>query len=126
MYFLVERRNEVGRFDLIAFDHSHCLRAPADLSPLIKNISNTKDEKVYGLFPEFHEFVTYEYVDGALKMLTELTEPTVDAILGSIPDQWEINKETKSAIKDFIGERTSFLLENIHRMISEIKGRLLV
>lgn len=122
--FLHERGNGKGQYDLIAFDHSDCLRAPADLSPLIKNISNTKDENVYGLFPEFHNFIPYEAVDGALTKLKNLSGTTVDAIISFIPDQWEINKETKSALKKFLIERLSFLLENIHRMISEIIGRL--
>jgi hypothetical protein len=124
--FLSERSDEKGRYDLFAFDHSDCLRAPADLSPLIKNISNTKDEKVYGLYPEFYGFITYETVNMVLTKLVDLAGSKIDSILNFIPDQWEINNDTKDALKVFLCERTTFLLGNIHRMISEIKGKLLV
>jgi hypothetical protein len=99
--FLIERNNEKRQYDLIAFDHSDCLLAPSDLSPLIKNISNSKDEKIYGFFPEFHKFITCAAVNEALKKLEKLSDSMVDEILSFIPDKWEINKETKNALKDF-------------------------
>jgi hypothetical protein len=40
-------------------------------------------------------------VNEALKKLEKLSDSMVDEILSFIPDKWEINKETKNALKDF-------------------------
>jgi hypothetical protein len=124
--FLSESTSSGGLYDLISFDYSDCLRAPADLSPSIKNISNTKDENVYGLFPEFNEFITYDAVNETMKQLMTLSSSAVKDFLRLIPWEWQISEETKSALNDFLCTRVSFLSENIWQMISAIKGKLLV
>lgn len=125
--FLTSSKDSKGEYTLIAFDHSDCLRPPAELSPTIKSITNTKDNRIYGLFPEFKPFITCTTVDFALEGLKPLLSSDIaERTVESIPSEWDVGQNTRTALAEFVRERALFLIDNMHGMISAVCEKLIV
>ena len=111
--FLSEVGADPGRFRLVAMDHTHCLGAPDDLSKRLANIGNTKDKRVYGLFPAFQEHVRQCHLDVAMQRLSNLSEDDVQSITDGIPAAWQVATEALVAVRELLVRRACFLVETL-------------
>lgn len=122
LFFKTEQRN---RYEIIAMDFSHCMYTSPTIGKTLKNIDNTKKEVIYGLFPEFREYMDFVTLKPYIERLKFLDEGQIDSILCAIPSEWEFNMVEKGIVKTFLVDRTNFLYDNIERLFEvEIKKEI--
>ncbi len=112
--FLSEERAGPGKFILKAIDQGHIFSCGMQLSRNLTNIANVKDERIYGLFPFFREYVTAEQIghiagEEFKNIQTELWED----LINSFPAAWQVSSDAKQAISRLLLERAHFLADNI-------------
>jgi hypothetical protein len=98
---------------LKAFDFSHCITNGRDLSKSVSHIGNVKDEKIYGLFPEFQSMLNRETVVDLCKRISELEKTDFERIVNSIPSDWKVKDDVKTEISNFLYNRSDFLVNSI-------------
>jgi hypothetical protein len=97
-------------------DFSHCMHTSHTIGKTLKTIDNIKKEAIYGLFPEFKEYINLTTLRPYMERLKDLDESQINSILCAIPNEWEFNISTKEFILSFIVERANFLYDNIERL----------
>ena len=113
--FLSEDQAPEGCFRLVAMDHTHCFTCGRDLAKPIATIKRTKDERVYGLFPGFVLVLQgrRDIVRHAAGRLRGFDAGTCREIVESIPPEWEVDAEARSALCDLICQRAGFVADNV-------------
>ena len=113
--------NQAGRSRLIAIDHTHCFNCGRDLSPSLANISNTKDERTYGLFPPFKEYITPFGLAWCRSLLASIKADDVRRLVASIPEPWDVDDLAKNALTELICTRAAFLADRLENWQPEIQ-----
>lgn len=109
-----------SQFLIKAIDHTHCFTCGGELTTRLAHIDQVGDERVYGLFPEFENFLKRNDLKRAVADLQAIKRSQVEEIVEVIPDQWEVDKPTREALVNFIWDRTIFLAKDfIHRTFSQ-------
>jgi hypothetical protein len=112
--FLSEEGAEEGKFILKAIDHGHIFSCGRPLTRNLADIANVKDDRLYGLFPFFEEYVTTEEIARiALEELQNLRAEMWEDLLNSVPTAWQVSSDAKQAIGRLLLERARFLADNI-------------
>jgi hypothetical protein len=101
------------RFHLFAIDHTHCFDCGRDLTRRLSEIGNVRDEGVYGLFPEFREFIDEGELVWCSGMLQSVTAEQVRAIVDAIPREWEVSADARAALVELIMRRAAYLADRI-------------
>ena len=104
---------------LIAMDHSHCFTSGTSLGRKLKFINTIRDERLYGLFPEFRPYVTQSRVRATLQRLSEFSRPVADAIIAEVPNEWEVSPQARSALAEFLCQRAGFLVDSLMERIGK-------
>ena len=115
--FLSEDGASDGGFILKPIDHGHIITCGKPLAHGLANIDAIKDERLYGLFPFFRPYVSAEQIDGISAMLQDVRSEFWADILESIPDEWSVSKDVRSAIDRFLLARAGFLADNLHGIV---------
>lgn len=102
-----------GQFMLKAMDHTHCFTCGRDLSRQLKIIDAIRDQRVFGLFPEFRLFLDRVQIEQAAKDLRSLDKATVVPFVHGIPREWSVTSEAQNALIDFIVDRAAFVAGTI-------------
>ena len=114
--YLLKQVGNTAKYELIVIDHSHCISLES-----INDVNDwadlTKDESIYGLFPEFTPYITNEHVTSALEKLSGLDDMLVEEIVNSIPLQLGLNRSSSSSLRNFICERAEFLVTTFSERI---------
>lgn len=113
------RKNQLS---LIAIDHTHCLGGQSDLRPSIASIQNEKDERIYGLFPAFKGFLAKAQLEDVVSRLSGIGRETVAEIVDQIPEDWEVNPNTREALKSVLCDRATFLATEIEKLLNTVLG----
>lgn len=115
-----------GKLRLIAMDHSHCFTSGGELSRKLAHVGQVKDERIYGLFPAFRQFVHQDGVDSALERLCQFSQADALEIMQTIPNEWEVNSQAISAWVEFLCQRAKFLADSFDERIGKLcwPGRL--
>jgi len=112
---------EPGRRRLIAMDHGLCfIGSGEDLTTKLARIDKVHDEHVYGLFPEFRGMLRENMIIDCAARLREMDEATADAIIATVPRQWEVSSETRKPWSELIYRRAGFVADNIRNWIDAI------
>ena len=98
---------------LVAMDFTECLKSGSALSTKIGTINYIKDERIYGLFPEFESFITSEMFKQCLARLGHANSAELAEMVEAIPSDWEVSREVRDAIRQFLVERAQFLIEHL-------------
>jgi hypothetical protein len=110
-----------GKQRLIAMDHTHCFNCGRDLDKNLSRIDLVKDDKIYGLFPEFIPYMADSSLrpawEASVTQLNTLDRSEVDRIVRSIPDAWQVDPSGKTALTEQICQRASFVSSNFVRLI---------
>lgn len=101
-------RPEGRKFELVAFDHSHCF-VETSLDTELNWQATTRDERIYGNFPSFKPYFTYDSLDAARARLREMNQEIAGEIVGSIPEGWEIPEETRTKWVEVICARAALV-----------------
>lgn len=114
--FLTTEGASPGRVRLIALDHTRCFGGHSELTERVAHIGSVRDERVYGLFPAFSEWVDADEIHSATQRLGELDRGRVARILATIPQEWEVRTGVRAAILEFLCGRARYIAENVDRL----------
>ncbi len=98
-----------GLFRLVAMDHTHAFTCGRPLKPELANIGFTKNEMVFGLFPEFADFINRAEMVAACQALAAASDGAIGEEVERIPREWEVDKATREALTNFLCQRRDFL-----------------
>jgi hypothetical protein len=101
-----------SKFVIKAIDHTHCFTCGGELTHRLAQINQVRDERTYGLFPEFEEFLTRADMRRAVSDLQKINRTDVQALVDTIPVGWQVNKQVRDALVNFICDRVTYLIEN--------------
>ncbi len=111
---------ETGKRWLIAMDHGLCfIRSGEDLTSKLAHIAKVKDERIYGLFPEFRARLDEDMIEDCLARLHELDVATAAAMIETIPSQWDVSISAREAWNELICHRAVFVAENFQEWIDK-------
>lgn len=103
-----------GQSRLIAMDHGLCfICSGEDLTPNLENIDKVKQEGVYGLFPEFKNRLSVATITKCTERLREMDAATADAIIATVPAEWEVPPDTRHAWSGLICRRASHVADSV-------------
>ncbi len=119
--FIQTARERSVETTLLAIDHGLCvIRSGEDLTPKVSHIAKVKEEKVYGLFPQFRSRINGRMIEASLTRLGQLDRQDVQSLVATIPKQWEVNAETRSALVDFICHRADWVAQHFETWLDEL------
>ena len=104
---------EGGMVELRVMDHTHCFTNGAELTKRVKQIGMIKDERIFGLFPEFRDLLNREAVQTMCEQMTTLGLDVIEGIVQLIPNAWLVSMEAKQALIQFISQRAAYLGDTI-------------
>lgn len=101
------------RSRLFAIDHTHCFDSGRDLSDRLARIDLLRDEGTYGLFPQFRSLLDVSSLAWSSTMLRSLDRATVERIVASVPEQWEVSQSARDALVEMIVGRAAYVAARI-------------
>jgi hypothetical protein len=105
---------ESQQLELLAIDHTHCFgTSGGELTDRVANIGNCRDSAVYGLFPEFKEFLDKNIVSQAIEQLTKIDQEAITQILAGIPGEWDVSNKAKTALVSFLLQRAVHVADTL-------------
>lgn len=111
--FLSTERADQGRYRLLAMDHTHCFMHGGELGRRLTRIERIREDRFYGLFPEFAAYLSRESLMICAQDLRRFTPSVVSPIVGSVPQEWEVDNVAQSALVEFLCRRAEFLADKI-------------
>jgi hypothetical protein len=102
-----------GRFLLRAMDHSHCFTCGKPLSRRVEHIDQIRDERIYGLFPEFQTRLDPRVVRDTTELLGRFRREDAETMTQAIPSEWDVDRATRNALVQFLTSRAGFLAGSI-------------
>jgi hypothetical protein len=102
-----------GRLLLKAIDHGCCFTCGRDLTSRLAGIELERDERVYGLFPEFWEFLDRTAMRETVRALRGVTQVEVGRIVDSIPNEWDVPRAAREALVGLVCRRAAFVSDRI-------------
>ena len=120
--FLAREDNQSKKFKLLVMDHTHCLKGETSLSKKIQNIDCVRDDKLYGMFPQFKKYLNLEKeIPRIEQKFQNLDFPYIEReIIQTIPKEWDVAKDVQPALYNFLKGRADFLSQNIKLMFSNV------
>ena len=111
--FLSTENMEDGKFRLMAIDHTHCFNCGRNLNGQLAHIDLVKDDRLYGLFPEFQSFIRphWQSLTDAVAKLKTLDKAWVDGLVGGIPAEWQVDMAGRVALATLVYNRASYTNE---------------
>ena len=103
-----------GLFQLIAMDHTHCFTCGRDLNAQLARIDVVKDDRLYGLFPDFKPSIAARLPEltAAVALLSTLSRASVTQLVDSIPAEWEVVQAGRTALVNLICDRAEYVAAN--------------
>ena len=83
LFFTPVRR----KFEMVVFDHTHCF-VEEDLESGLAGAHFVGDDRVYGAFPEFKDFLTARALRNALADLARIDGSVIREIVRAVPQPW--------------------------------------
>ena len=108
---------ESGRLGLRAMDHTHCFAVGSSLSKSLSNLDRIRDSRLFGVFPAFRSFVEREVVVASSASLRNFDRQTAKTIIESVPQEWDLDREVRSALLDFLVRRAEFVADTVERRL---------
>ena len=78
-------------------------------------IDKVRDDRWYGLFPEFRPFIDSAELDWCKAMLRSFAENDIRGIVDSVPAAWEVGLDAKSAIVELLMGRAAHLADKMEQ-----------
>ena len=102
-----------GQMVLKAMDHTCCFTCGRALTKRLGGIDRIRDERLFGLFPEFRPFRDRAQAKQAARDLRGIGRATVVQMAQTIPKEWEVGEEVQDALVDLILDRAVFVADTI-------------
>lgn len=116
---LTEEELKAGKFRLIAMDHTHCFNCGRNLNAQLTHIDLVKDERLYGLFPEFKAFIRphWKALTEAVKSLQTLDKQWLESLVGALPAAWQVDAAGRAALATLVYNRASYTNETFLQLL---------
>lgn len=102
-------------------DHGLCfIRSGENLTSALAHIDKVKQELIYGLFPEFRNRLREDTIESCTARLREMDLETARAVIGTVPNEWDVSNEARSAWAELIYRRAGFVADNVRRWLEAI------
>ncbi len=109
------------RYLLKAMDHTHCFGCRAgELTKRIDRLDPIRDDRVFGLFPDFKRYVHPEAIEAACRRLGTVTRAVVEPIVAAIPREWEVDAEIRQKLIEQVVQRASYLTERLGEQLRSL------
>jgi hypothetical protein len=92
---------------LMAMDHSHCFSCGRDLTVRLSRIDLVNDDRVFGLFPGFIEFMDRAEVERGCDRLRDFNVETLNGITASVPTEWQVPAPALEALAELLLRRAA-------------------
>lgn len=102
-----------GQFLLKAMDHTHCFTCGKTLTKRLAEFDMIREERVFGLFPEFREYLDRQHVRQAAAELKKITRAKIGKMTQLIPRQWDVPADAIDALVQFAVDRAKYVADNI-------------
>jgi hypothetical protein len=122
--FFIQSLDKKSGLQLVAMDFTHAFRRGQDINRRLEFIENIRDEKIYGLFPEFKSFLDREKIGRLATALGGFNRAEAEKIVGAIPPAWEVDIGGRSALANLITQRAHFLAERIESILWPLRPQL--
>jgi hypothetical protein len=106
-----------GQFLLKAMDHTHCFSCGRSWTRRLSQIDKLKEERIFGLFPEFRPFLKPEAVVRATDKMRSIDRATVAEMVELLPNDWDVSRGASDALIDLILGRAKFVADTIEKRI---------
>jgi HipA-like protein len=93
-----------AKFDLIVFDHTHCF-VDSTLEDGLDDTYLVEDDRIYGNFPEFANYICESDVRAAVGKLRQLDPAIVKEIMDSVPADWRVTSAVRKKWAEVICKR---------------------
>lgn len=115
--FLVQQPGGGTRTLLTAMDFTHAFTCGGEINRRLGFIERVQDARVYGLFPEFREFLDRDEVRRLSVRLGQFSRETADGIINAVPGEWQIDRQGRSAWATMITNRAHFIAERVEQIL---------
>jgi hypothetical protein len=107
--FFSREDSEAGKFRLLAMDHTHIFTCGGELRPDMARLDKVRDPLAYGLFPGFGKILRREDAVAAVGAMMGVDEGIIQTIVLEVPLDWEVSREVRHALIDFLLQRRKWL-----------------
>ncbi len=107
--FFMREGAPVGRFILVAMDHTHILTCGGALTSKLSQIGLVRDATAFGLFPEFLPHLKRVDAQQAVAAMTAIPDNAIRAVTDSIPGDWHVDAALRDVLVDFLCQRRDWL-----------------
>lgn len=107
---------------LKAIDFTHAFTCGGEINRRIGFIERIQHPRIYGLFPEFRNYLDPDVMRGIAIRLGEFNRVTADRIIGAVPAEWDVNKDSRAAWATFITDRAHFLADHLEEILWPQQG----
>lgn len=98
---------------VMAIDHTHCFGDASQFTTALSNISAVKDDRVFGLFPEFQGHLDKDALQAACDRLNGMTYEQIAPLVESIPDAWDVGLSVREAWVDLLLQRAAYVATSL-------------
>ncbi len=110
----LSRKDVRGRgVRVMAIDHTHCFADGTQLTTAMAGIAVVKDERVYGLFPEFAAYLGKADMQAACARLAAVPKDRIVAAIETIPQEWEVAGNVRKAWMELLVQRAAYVAETL-------------
>ena len=99
------------KFELVVFDHTHCFSDAGLDEHVLRDPTVIRDEQIYGLFPEFQDFLSSASLQGAVDRLRQIDINTLETIVRSVPREWGLSASCSAALTACLHDRAKWVAE---------------
>ncbi len=102
-----------GKTRLLAMDHTHCFNCVGPLDLHLSKIDLVKEDRIYGLFPEFKPYIYphWQTLTDAVAKLKTLDKAWVKNIVDAIPVAWQVDAAARTALATLVCNRADYMNE---------------
>lgn len=111
--FFARRSEKKPYFTLLAMDHTHCFTCGSEITKHLGHIDSIQSDEIYGLFPAFRDFMLWTELDSACKSLSLITDNVIRSEIDTLPSEWEIDKDLRQTLFNFITRRRDYVAEGL-------------
>jgi hypothetical protein len=111
--FFVQYPGQAKSAKLIAMDFTHAFTCGRDINRSLGFIEKRRDEGVYGLFPQFNDFLDREQVRHFSNRLGQFSRGDAQGFVDAVPAEWEVDADGRSAWVSMLSDRAHFVSQTI-------------
>jgi hypothetical protein len=102
-----------GRLRLLAMDQTHCFNCGRDWTPELAHDRWMKDERLYGLFPQFVSLLRRDAAEAAAARLSEMSHDVATAVIPAISPEWQVSPAAQVAMMELVSRRAALVADRI-------------